>query len=205
MERESQLGIIILAAGKASRMGNPKALLTYKGHSFLQNTFYLAQSVNPQAIITVLGHYSDQMSAHCRQYNIPYVMNIAYEEGMSTSIRCGLNQLLYYHPSLMSVLILLADQPKIVSGHLMKMIFNLSHDPVKMVCTSYGGTSGVPAIFKQDLFHDLLQLKGEKGAKDLIRKNMNCEQNIVACEEGYIDIDTPEDYNQLILAEKLYK
>jgi molybdenum cofactor cytidylyltransferase len=203
MERDNQLGIIILAAGKASRMGKPKALLAYKNHSFLLNTVHLAQSVNPKATITVIGHYFEQMSAYCKQYDIPYVLNAEYENGMSTSIRCGLHQLLSQFPSLNMVLILLADQPKIDHTHLSKMMYNLENETVNMVCTSYSGTYGVPAMFKQDYFNDLLSLEGEKGAKDLIQKQVSCEQNTVLCEEGHIDIDTPDDYNQLMQREKL--
>jgi len=202
MEKDNQLGIIILAAGKASRMGKPKALLTYKDQSFLLNTFQLAQSINSQCIVTVLGHYFDQMSAYCKQYDIPYVLNSEYEKGMSTSIKCGLHQLLSQFPSLNKILILLADQPKIDHTHLSKMMYNLDNESVNMVCTSYSGTYGVPAIFKQDYFNDLLSLEGEKGAKDLIQKQVSCEHNTVLCEEGHIDIDTPEDYNQLIQKEK---
>lgn len=198
MEKDKQLGIIILAAGKASRMGKPKALLTYKDQSFLLHTFQLAQSIKPQCIVTVLGHYFDQMYEYCNQHDIPNVLNSEYEKGMSTSIKCGLQQLLSQYPFLNVVLILLADQPKIDKSHLFKMIYNLDNEPVNMVCTSYSGTYGVPAIFKKVNFKELLSLEGEKGAKNLIQKQVSSEQNIVSNEEGNIDIDTPEDYNQLI-------
>jgi molybdenum cofactor cytidylyltransferase len=203
MGRENQLGVIILAAGKASRMGKPKALLPYKGHSFLLNTYHLAQCVKPKGIITVLGHYFDQMSAYCKQYDIPFVFNMEYEQGMSSSIICGLNQLLFQFPSLNGVIILLADQPKIDHAHLSNMISKLYNNSVKMVCTSYKSTYGVPAIFRKDYFNDLLSLEGEKGAKYLIQKHVSFEHNIVLCEEGHIDIDTPDDYIQLIEGEKL--
>ena len=98
MEKDEQLGIIILAAGKASRMGEPKALLTYQANSFLLNTYNLAQSVHPKGIVTVLGHYFEQMSTHCNTHKIPFALNEAYENGMSSSIQCGLTYLLSYFP-----------------------------------------------------------------------------------------------------------
>jgi molybdenum cofactor cytidylyltransferase len=197
MEINTQLGVVILAAGKASRMGEPKALLTYHGHSFLLNTYKLAQSVHPKGIITVLGHYFDQMSAHCDTHKIPFILNDAYENGMSSSIQCGLTYLLSHFPGVNMVLILLADQPKINEEHISALLHKVSTLKSLMVCTAYSGTYGVPAVFKKEYFHELLALKGEKGAKDLIEKQVINNENTVLFEDGNMDIDTPEDYKKL--------
>jgi molybdenum cofactor cytidylyltransferase len=197
MEINTQLGVIILAAGKASRMGEPKALLTYQGHSFLLNTYNLAQSVHPTGIVTILGHYFDQMSAHCDTHKIPFILNDAYENGMSSSIQCGLTYLLSHFPVVNMVLILLADQPKINEEHISALLHKISFSNSLMVCTAYNATYGVPALFKKDYFHELLSLKGEKGAKDLIEKQVLNYENTVFFEDGNMDIDTPEDYKKL--------
>jgi len=197
MEINTQLGVVILAAGKASRMGEPKALLTYHGHSFLLNTYKLAQSVHPKGIITVLGHYFDQMSAHCDTHKIPFILNDAYENGMSSSIQCGLTYLLSHFPGVNMVLILLADQPKINEEHISALLHKVSTLKSLMVCTAYSATYGVPAVFKKEYFHELLALKGEKGAKDLIEKQVVNNENTVLFEDGNMDIDTPEDYKKL--------
>jgi molybdenum cofactor cytidylyltransferase len=197
MEINTKLGVIILAAGKASRMGEPKALLTYQGHSFLLNTYNLAQSVHPTGIVTVLGHYFDQMSAHCDTHKIPFVLNEAYGNGMSSSIKCGLTYLLSHFPQVNMILILLADQPKINTEHISSLLHKVRSSKYLMVCTSYSATYGVPALFKKDYFHELLSLKGEKGAKDLIEKQVLNYENTVFFEDGNMDIDTPEDYKKL--------
>ena len=205
MEKDAQLGVIILAAGKASRMGEPKALLSYNGHSFLLNTFNLAQSVHPKGIVTVLGHYFDQMSAHCDTHEIPFILNDAYENGMSSSIQCGLTYLLSHFPRLNMVLILLADQPKINTEHISALLHKVRSSKSLMVCTSYSTTFGVPAVFKKEYFHELLELKGEKGAKNLIEKGVLNHKNTVLCEDGNMDIDTPEDYKKLHAEKEILK
>lgn len=197
MKIGAQLGVVILAAGKASRMGEPKALLTYHGHSFLLNTYKLAQSVHPTGIITVLGHYFDQMSTHCNDHNIPFILNKAYENGMSSSIQSGLNYLLSHFPQLNKILILLADQPKINTEHIATLLHKIRSSKSLMVCTAYSATFGVPAIFKKEYFNELLALKGEKGAKYLIEKQVLSYKNTVPFEDGILDIDTPEDYKKL--------
>jgi molybdenum cofactor cytidylyltransferase len=205
MEKDAQLGVVILAAGKASRMGEPKALLSYNGHSFLLNTFNLAQSVHPTGIVTVLGHYFNQMSAHCNTHKIPFVLNEAYGNGMSSSIKCGLTYLLSHFPQVNMILILLADQPKINTEHISSLLHKVRSSKYLMVCTSYSATFGVPAVFKKEYFHELLELKGEKGAKNLIEKGVLDHENTVLCEDGRIDIDTPEDYKKLHAEKEISK
>ena len=205
MVKDAQLGIIILAAGKASRMGEPKALLTYNERSFLLNTYHIAQSVHPTGIVTVLGHYYDQMSAHCNTQKIPFVLNEAYENGMSSSIQCGLSYLLSHFPQINMVLILLADQPKINTEHISALLHKIRSSKYLMVCTAYSSTYGVPAVFKKEYFHELLALKGEKGAKNLIEKGVLNHKNTVLCEDGNMDIDTPEDYKKLHAEKEISK
>jgi molybdenum cofactor cytidylyltransferase len=186
-------------------MGEPKALLSYNGHSFLLNTFNLAQSVHPTGIVTVLGHYFDQMSAYCNDYKIPFILNEAYENGMSSSIQCGLTYLLSHFPRLNMVLILLADQPKIKAEHISALLHKIGSSKSLMVCTAYSATYGVPAVFKKEYFHELLALKGEKGAKNLLEKGVLNHENSVLCEDGRIDIDTPEDYKKLQAEKEISK
>jgi molybdenum cofactor cytidylyltransferase len=205
MVKDAQLGIIILAAGKASRMGEPKALLSYNERSFLLNTYHIAQSVHPTGIVTVLGHYYDQMSAHCDTHKIPFILNDAYENGMSSSIQCGLTYLLSHYPQVNMVLILLADQPKINAEHISALLHKIRSSKYLMVCTAYSSTYGVPAVFKKEYFHELLALKGEKGAKNLIEKGVLNHENTVLCEDGRIDIDTPEDYLKLRAEKEILK
>jgi molybdenum cofactor cytidylyltransferase len=205
MEGNKQLGIIILAAGKASRMGKPKALLPYKGNSFLFHTSQLAKSLNPSVLTCVLGHYYEPMSAHCLENNIPFILNHEYEKGMSESIKCGLLHVLTTFPDLNMVLILLADQPKIDRFHLSAMLQRIRKHKLLLVCTSYSSTLGVPALFSKELFEEILEINGEKGAKTLIQKFAINALNAILYEEGHIDIDTPSDYEKLIKMEKLAK
>ena len=205
MEKDAQLGVVILAAGKASRMGEPKALLTYQCHSFLLNTYNLAQIVHPKGIVTVLGHYFDQMSTHCNTHKIPFVFNEAYENGMSSSIQCGLTYLLSHFPQINMVLILLADQPKINTEHICSLLHKIRSSKYLMVCTAYSDTYGVPAVFRKEYFPELLALTGEKGAKNLIEKGVLNHENTVLCEDGKLDIDTPEDYLNLSAEKEILK
>jgi molybdenum cofactor cytidylyltransferase len=103
------------------------------------------------------------------------------------------------------VLILLADQPKINEEHISALLHKVRSSKSLMVCTSYSATFGVPAVFKKEYFHELLELKGEKGAKNLIEKGVLNHKNTVLCEDGNMDIDTPEDYKKLHAEKEISK
>jgi molybdenum cofactor cytidylyltransferase len=145
------------------------------------------------------------MSAHCNTHKIPFVLNETYENGMSSSIQCGLSYLLSHFLQVNMVLILLADQPKINTEHISALLHKVRSSKTLMVCTSYSATYGVPAVFKKEYFHELLELKGEKGAKNLIEKGVLNHKNTVLYEDGNMDIDTPEDYKKLHAEKEILK
>jgi molybdenum cofactor cytidylyltransferase len=51
---------------------------------------------------------------------------------------------------------------------------------------------GVPAIFAAELFADLLQLRGDKGAKSIIARYKD-QSHFVSMPEAALDIDTLRD------------
>ena len=56
---------------------------------------------------------------------------------------------------------------------------------------------GVPALFSNSLFSELINLEGDKGAKNLMRKYQD-EVLAIPIPEAAIDIDTPDDYEKLL-------
>ena len=66
-----------------------------------------------------------------------------------------------------------------------------------LVAARYDGTPGVPALFDQSLFDELMQLKGDKGARPLFRK-YEMQMKTVAFPSGAFDLDTPGDYDRLV-------
>jgi molybdenum cofactor cytidylyltransferase len=95
------------------------------------------------------------------------------------------------------VLILLADQPSIDIDYLNDLISGLQENNKTIIASKYGDIYGVPAIFPSHYFPELLKLKGDQGAKQLLNsgtilvKSINSSVNL-------FDVDTPEDYQKLI-------
>ncbi|MEG4984775.1 nucleotidyltransferase family protein [Microcoleus sp. BR0-C5] len=193
-----KIGLIILAAGSATRMGRPKQLLSYQGRSLILHAVEVALASLCQPIIVVLGAYAEQIKPELMPKAVQVVENSQWQEGMSSSIRAGISMLLKTHSKLDAVIISLADQP-LVSPQIFNQLIQSYQETQKVIIASkYNETTGVPALFSNALFPELMQLEGDKGAKALIKKYIDTGL-ILLIPEAAIDIDTPDDYKQLLL------
>jgi len=193
-----KIGLIILAAGAATRMGRPKQLLSYQGRSLILHAVEVALASMSQPIIVVLGAYVEQIKPELMLKAVQVVENSQWQEGMSSSIRAGISMLLKTNSKLDAVIISLADQP-LVSPQIFNQLIQSYQETQKVIIASkYNETTGVPALFSKALFPELMHLEGDKGAKALIQQYIDTGL-ILLMPEAAIDIDTPDDYKQLLL------
>jgi molybdenum cofactor cytidylyltransferase len=75
----------------------------------------------------------------------------------------------------------------------------LSSAETSIVAAQYSGTIGVPAMFKRELFHELISLPPEAGARSLLRGS-DAKVTPFPLPEAAVDIDTPEDFEVLTSA-----
>ena len=192
----STVGLIILAAGASTRMGTPKQLLAYRGCTLIRHIIEVAIASYCQPIAVVLGANAERIKPEISQLPIQIVENQQWEEGMSTSIRVGLEALLAMNPNLDAVAIALCDQPFVSSQMLDRIVEAYRFTGKPIIACEYSGTLGVPVLFSRALFSELMALKSTEGAKKLIKKHIH-QVFSVPFPEGAIDIDTPKDYEQL--------
>ncbi|CAN5451360.1 hypothetical protein BH23BAC1_BH23BAC1_17210 [soil metagenome] len=191
------VGIIILAAGASKRMGSPKQLLPFEGSSLIQHSIKAAMGSVCNPIVVVLGAKHELILPQISHYPVNIKINNEWEEGMASSIRAGIKSILEIMPKLRSVLILLCDQPFVSADQINKLV-EASHITNKSIVVSqYKDTAGVPALFTKEHFWDLQHLKGKEGAKNLLKAHKECIYK-VPFPLGNIDIDTPEDYKNII-------
>ncbi|GGA06045.1 hypothetical protein CYANOKiyG1_18470 [Okeania sp. KiyG1] len=91
---------------------------------------------------------------------------------------------------------MVCDQPFLSTHLIQKMIdiYYLKSNPI--VASEYTGVLGVPALFSSSLFPEMLNLKTDKGAKQIINKYAR-QVATVNFPRGEIDIDTFTDYESL--------
>ncbi|WP_215225722.1 nucleotidyltransferase family protein [Echinicola shivajiensis] len=194
MNVETDFSIMILAAGKSSRLGQAKQLLKYKGKSLLQNTIEACTALGANDTVVILGANSELIEEKLDLSNVIVLKNEEYERGLASSITKGVQ---YLREKTSAILILVCDQAHINSNQLKGIIKAWKNNPSKIICSTYVGTLGVPAIFPSDFFEDLTQLKQDKGAKSLL---INYQDKLISLpfEGGEVDIDTEQDYNDLL-------
>jgi molybdenum cofactor cytidylyltransferase len=171
-------------------------LLAYNDKSLLRHT--LSEAINSYAtpVIVVLGANSDLISKEIDKTKVYIIENKEWEEGMASSVRIGLSTLLQIFPSADAVIFMVCDQPH-VSATLLNDLINTQVETYKKIVTcNYGETIGPPALFHKSLFNELMQLKGDAGARKIIQQHSD-EVATVLFAKGKIDIDTNEDYEAL--------
>ena len=191
--------VVILAAGKASRMGSIKQLLPYKNSTLIQ--FALSQALNSKAnkVYCVLGANAHVIEEQTKLKGITFIHNKNWETGLSSSIVSAIEYLQKSEVWPDAVLVLLGDQPNVDSNYINDLIKLYQKNQHQIIASGYRSINGVPAVFPKEYFEYLLKLKGDKGAKELLNRN---EKRVIRftskCTETLNDIDSPEDYQKLI-------
>lgn len=197
LDMEIKTGIIILAAGNSSRLGQPKQLLAYKNTNLLKNTIQAASLLPNTIIIVVMGSNQELIKNELNSTNIEISYNPDWESGMSSSIAKGLNDLLLIAPDVEKCIISVCDQPFITHTVFENLLTEYNKTGKGIVASSYAETVGIPVLFDKKYFKELLGLKGQEGAKKIIN-NFLSDSVAVPFQKGNIDIDTLEDYDKLI-------
>ncbi|MCH7411256.1 nucleotidyltransferase family protein [Belliella sp. DSM 111904] len=192
-ENFKKTAILILAAGNSSRLGRPKQLLKIKGDTLLETSLKVAKKSNASHIAVVLGANQEKIQSQVNFSGVDVIVNKSWPEGMTCSIQAGLNHLIdKYHINL--VTIMLCDQPFVYS----ELLNNLLNIKAKNIgACSYNNTIGVPVSFSERYFKSIMELKSSEGAKKIILQHLHdCE--IFNFDQGSIDIDTQDDYEEFI-------
>ncbi len=189
-----QVQAILLAAGASRRMGRAKQLLPYRNSTLLEHAVQTVLASQCQSVTVVVGANAEKIEPVLTHYPVQIVHNPEWEQGMSASIVAGMKTIA---PETDGVLICLGDQPRITTAWLEQLEQAFKVGPHSVVATSYFGKPGVPVIWGQKWFSALRKLRGQAGARDLLRA---AKAGALTLEfpAAALDIDSPEDYRRLI-------
>jgi molybdenum cofactor cytidylyltransferase len=193
---KSSIAIIILAAGASTRMGRPKQLLEYKGRSLIQHAVEVATASVCHPIIVVLGANAELIKPEIVA-SLETIENPFWHQGISTSIRMGIETLNKRDSKAEAAILMLCDQPFVSPSLIERLIEVYRTTSAPIVASEYERVLGVPALFDRTLFPQLTQLNSDAGARQIIKKFVK-QVARVPFPQGIIDIDTPQDYSSAI-------
>lgn len=192
-----RVAALILAAGGSRRLGRPKQLLEFEGETLLARTVRLSSHSGAFPVLAVLGSSADQIVASVHSTAVQFVMNQDWEQGIAASIHAGLHALEELAPATQGVILLTCDQPRLTAEHLESMLQEfLESKGEAIIASAYAGTLGTPVIFPREDFAGLYTLKGDQGARSLLKGNRRVIREI-PLPGGEIDIDHPADLDLL--------
>ncbi|MEO8314739.1 MAG: nucleotidyltransferase family protein [Pseudomonadota bacterium] len=189
MNPDSNLHVLVLAAGGASRFGSPKQLVRIGGQPLLHRAVSQATQVAGGAVTVVLGAHAQQLTSLLKHSPASVVINRNWEEGLASSLRIGVSSL---PGGCEGVLVTLADQAAITTFDLQRLAAAWRQQPDWLIAASYSGHTGVPAVFPAHTFASFGELRGDAGARAIIARHAHrCLR--IPMPNAAIDIDTPED------------
>jgi molybdenum cofactor cytidylyltransferase len=189
---------LILAAGESRRMGSPKALLDYRGSTFLDALIGLF-GARCSPVIVVLGAAAEEIRAGVR-LPAAFVFNPDYARGQITSMQCGLRAV---PPEAEGVLFTLVDHPAVAPATIDALLTLSRRKPAPLLrVPRYRGRRGHPVWIARELIPEFLALPDDGAARDVVRRHAGETVFLDLDDPGIVaDIDDPAAYRSLLGAQ----
>jgi len=180
---------IILAAGASERYGEPKQLTLWKGKPLIRHVVESALASPLSEVIVVIGAVINPLLEILKDLPITIVRNQNWQEGQSTSIQIGLDQVNQHSGA---ALFLLCDQPQIPVNLIDEILRVHTFSLAPIIAPEFEGQRGNPVLFDRVTFSSLRNIKGDKGGRAIFRE---FSPLLFPWNDSRIllDIDKPED------------
>jgi len=190
------ISAVILAAGRAERMGEQKLFLPLGNKPVLQWVLESALASDLDEIICVTRDFGPvRRQIPLADDRLFWLLNYAADRGQSTSVIAGLwaaNQ------DCDGVMFLVGDQPLISKELINSLIEKFDDSSALIIAPKFDGEARNPVLFRRQLFPELLKLTGDRGGRALLEKHRKKTDLIEWHDElPFLDIDLPQDYERL--------
>jgi molybdenum cofactor cytidylyltransferase len=182
---------VVLAAGLSTRFeagaGKPKQLFRVGGESLVRRTCRAALTSALGEVILVTGYATGRVRSEVSDLDLRTVHNPSYAEGQSGSVRCGL---VTVADDAEGAMFLPIDQPGLDAG-IIDRLLGAFGGPGSIVVPTFRCRRGAPATFGRDWFARLEGLRGDEGARPLLREVAPRVNEVeLDSELPLVDIDT---------------
>ena len=190
---------VILAAGTSSRLGRPKQLVELGGEPALNHVLRAAAESRSAGTVLVLGAEAEQVRAHIGDFGQITVVNADYAAGQSSSLRVGLAAI---PDDAGAVVVLLGDQPLVRATQIDAVIDAFAGESSPDICVQsmYGSVPAPPVLIGRNWFGQVAALRGDEGARQLLRAHPESVRRVQTGEPRPLDLDTEDDLAAVVRA-----
>ena len=192
MKKINKVTAIVLAAGQSHRMGDEnKLLMKIDDYPMVEHVAKILNESCLDKIIVVTGFESKQIKSALNGYDVMFIDNPDYEQGLSTSLIAGLRSV---DEMTDAVIICLGDMPMITSTGIKQLIDEFNPEGGREICVpTYQGKRGNPILWSRRFINEMLQLEGDVGAKHLLFSYDDVVHEVSIQDSGVLlDFDTKE-------------
>ncbi len=190
---------MVLAAGMSTRFGSVKQLAKFGGGALIQRALDSANESRSDYVYLVVGYDASEIVGKLNCGRAEILFNKDFSKGLSTSLRTSITNL---PEDCAGALFMVADQPYLGSKQLDLMITTFRRHKDKIVALSFRREPRNPVVIPRSLFSAMLALRGDAGAKEIVRRHSVLLRLIeMKNEKVFFDIDRKSDLRKLLQIE----
>ncbi|HEY6305505.1 MAG TPA: nucleotidyltransferase family protein [Candidatus Angelobacter sp.] len=188
---------VVLAAGASSRMGRDKALLPWRGGTFLSAAITALQPAT-DLVIVVAGANAGDLAPIVNANAAFMVINPDPAKGQFSSLKVGLQEVLNRGRD--AALITLVDRPSAGVGTIasIKNEFLTAGDQTWAVVPEYAGKHGHPIAIGREMMSAFLDAPDSSSARE-VEHSLQSHILYLSVSDPLVaaNVDTPEDFAKL--------
>ena len=185
-------GAIVLMAGYSSRMEGGNKLFMSVGESaqsVAERTLHSVVNGGYNPIVVVTGHDAETLRSTLMDFDVQYIHNVRYTDGMGTSIATAVQHIRDWD----AALIVLGDMPFVATQTFQALLDKSLENPNQIIAPTFNARRGQPVIFPARFFDELKRCTGDVGGKRVLKANSDSVILLEVDDEGiHWDVDTME-------------
>jgi CTP:molybdopterin cytidylyltransferase MocA len=176
------LAAAILAAGESRRMGTPKALIPYRGRTFVEHLLEVTRHPRVSVTRIVLGAGASEMREKLSGQEAAIVVNPNWDSGQLSSIHAAIRSL--PEGTTEGLILCPVDHPVVSAKLVSELIDTFDASRKLIILPTFKGQRGHPVIFHATLYEELLSARPEIGARQVVWAHADDVAEVPTDEEG---------------------
>jgi molybdenum cofactor cytidylyltransferase len=176
------LAAAILAAGESRRMGTPKALIPYRGRTFVEHLLEVTRHPRVSVTRIVLGAGASEMREKLSGQEAAIVVNPNWYTGQLSSIHAAIRSL--PEGTTEGLILCPVDHPVVSAKLVSELIDTFDASRKLIILPTFKGQRGHPVIFHATLYEELLSARPEIGARQVVWAHADDVAEVPTDEEG---------------------